>query len=86
MINSMLVGAIVMASLIISLFFLRFWKSTHDRFFLYFASSFFLEAINRILLGLSALQNENEPLNYIIRLFSYLLIIIAIYDKNRKIK
>ena len=49
MINTMLGGAIVMASLTIALFFLHFWKSTRDRFFLYFALSFALEAVNRIL-------------------------------------
>ena len=37
----MLLGAISMASLIAGLFFLRFWKDTGDRFFLFFAVSFF---------------------------------------------
>jgi hypothetical protein len=35
-----LLGAISMASLIAGLFFLRFWKDTGDRFFLFFAVSF----------------------------------------------
>jgi hypothetical protein len=77
------IGAIAMASLVISLFFLRFWKTTRDRFFLFFAASFLLEAINRIMTGISVLQNEESPLYYLIRLIAYSLIIIAIIDKNK---
>lgn len=77
------IGAIAMASLVISLFFLRFWKTTGDRFFLFFAASFFLEAINRILIGINVLQNESSPAYYFIRLVAYSLIIIAIVDKNK---
>jgi hypothetical protein len=77
------IGAIAMASLVISLFFLRFWKTTRDRFFLFFAASFLLEAINRVLIGISVLQNEESPVYYLIRLIAYSLIIIAIIDKNK---
>jgi hypothetical protein len=76
------IGAIAMASLVISLFFLRFWKTTRDRFFLFFSASFFLEAANRVLTGISVLQNEESPMYYLIRLIAYSLIIIAIIDKN----
>jgi uncharacterized membrane protein HdeD (DUF308 family) len=81
--NQLLLGAIAMGNLIIGLFFLRFWKKTHDRFFLFFAVAFGLEGINRILLGLNYDTNENEPLFYLVRLLSFLLILIAIIDKNR---
>lgn len=36
-VNNILAGAIIMASFTIALFFLRFWKSTHDRFFSFFS-------------------------------------------------
>lgn len=81
--NAILTGAIVMASLVISLFFLRFWKSTRDRFFLYFAMSFVLEAVNRTLLSMTSLQNEDAPVYYLIRLAAYALILFAIIEKNR---
>lgn len=81
--STIFIGAIAMASLVISLFFLRFWKTTRDRFFLFFAASFLLEAINRILTGISVLQNEESPIYYLIRLVAYILIIIAIVDKNK---
>lgn len=39
-INLMLTGAIALASLLVGLFFFRFWRQTRDRFFLYFALAF----------------------------------------------
>ena len=78
----MLVGAVMMACFIITLFFLRFWKTTRDRFFLFFAVSFCLEGIVRLMLGLSKYPDEEQPLVYLIRLFAFLLIVLAIIDKN----
>jgi uncharacterized membrane protein HdeD (DUF308 family) len=72
-----------MACFVICLFFLRFWKKTRDRFFLFFAVSFALEGVNRIILGLDYRANENEPVYYLVRLLSFVLILIAIIDKNR---
>ena len=81
--NQLLLGAIAMATLTIGLFFLRFWKKTRDRFFLFFAVAFGLEGVNRALLGLTHSLNENEPIFYLVRLLSFVLILIAIIDKNR---
>ncbi len=81
--NTMLLGAIVMASSVVGLFFLRFWRSTGDRFFLFFALSFFIDALNRLILGPSSQMEDNTPFYYLIRLVSYGLILFAIYDKNR---
>ena len=81
--NQVLLGAIAMASLTVGLFFLRFWRKTGDRFFLFFAASFFVEGVNRAVLGLASVPGELEPLIYLIRLFSFVLILAAIVDKNR---
>lgn len=81
--NQLLLGAIAMASLTAGLFFLRFWSKTRDRFFLFFAVAFTLEGIDRALLGLVHNSNEDEPFFYLVRLLSFLLILIAIIDKNR---
>ena len=81
--NQLMLGAVAMATLTIGLFFLRFWRKTRDRFFLFFAVAFFLEGVNRILLGLDHSSNENEPVYYLVRLLSFVLILIAIVDKNR---
>jgi uncharacterized membrane protein HdeD (DUF308 family) len=78
----MLLGAISMASLIAGLFFLRFWKDTGDRFFLFFAVSFLIEGVNRGALGFSNDPNEGRPFFYFVRFLSFLLILIAIVQKN----
>jgi ABC-type antimicrobial peptide transport system permease subunit len=82
-VNAVMLGAIAMASLVAALFFLRFWKDTRDRFFLFFAVAFFAEAVNRVALGLTAVTREQEPFFYLVRLFAFGLIIVAIVDKNR---
>ena len=76
----MLLGAISMASLIAGLFFLRFWKDTGDRFFLFFAVSFLIEGVNRAALGFSDDPNEGRPFLYFVRVLSFLLILIAIIE------
>lgn len=85
MIDSMLVGAFLMASFIVCLFFFRFWKSTKDRFFLFFALSFTIEGINRIISEFSQIPDQ-KPLVYILRMVAYLLIVWAIFDKNKNYK
>ena len=78
----MLLGAIAMASLIAGLFFLRFWKTTRDRFFLYFALSFWIQAVSRVIQVFMESVPENVPIIYLIRLLAFVLILLAIADKN----
>jgi uncharacterized membrane protein HdeD (DUF308 family) len=75
-------GAIAMASFIVALFFLRFWRDSRDRFFLYFALSFGIEGVHRIVTALSYDDNEDSPLHYLVRLLAYGLILWAILEKN----
>ena len=81
--NPVLQGFISALALVAALFFLSFWLSTRDRFFVFFAASFGIEAVNRLYMGLSAEGGESSPVHYGIRLLSYGLILIAIWDKNR---
>lgn len=83
--DAVFAGAITMASVTIALFFLRFWKTTHDRFFLFFALSFGLEAVSRILYLIEPLDVD-DPMIYMVRLLAYVLILIAIMDKNRQVR
>lgn len=82
--NAILAGAIAMATLVVSLFFLRFWRTTRDRFFLYFALSFFLEGFNRILQAFTSVQDQDTAVYYLVRLVAYGLILFAVLDKNRR--
>lgn len=84
--NQLLLGAISIAYFIAALFFVRFWKQTHDRFFLMFSSSFFIESGNRLLMGILPSEGDHDILIYSIRMVSYLLILFAIIDKNRTVK
>ena len=81
--QQMLMGAIAAGWLIAGLFFFRFWRQTHDRFFLWFALSFWLEAGNRVALGLYFEAQEDNPLIYGLRVVAYGLILLAIWQKNR---
>jgi Family of unknown function (DUF5985) len=83
MIEGFLLGAIATASFTAGLFFLKFWKSTRDSFFFAFAASFIIEGLNRVaLLIFFDHPNEGSPLTYIVRLFSFTLILVAIIRKN----
>jgi hypothetical protein len=81
--DQMLSGAIATASLVAALFFLRFWRQTHDRFFLYFALSFLIEAGNRVALGVLWTVDEDGAVFYSVRVVAYGLILLAIWQKNR---
>lgn len=75
-------GAITMGSIVIALFFLRFWRDSGDRFFLYFALSFLIEGVHRLYSALHDAGGEDSPLHYLIRLLAYGLILWAILEKN----
>lgn len=79
----MLQGAVAMASVVASLFFVRFWRQTKDTFFLLFGIAFALDALARAIIGMSVTTNETEPLFYLARLLFFSLIIAAIVFKNR---
>ena len=81
--NDLLIGGIAMASFVIALFFLKYWRSTGDRFFLFFSLSFLIDGLNRIMLSPIAPSTEDAPAYYLVRLASYALILYAIWDKNR---
>jgi zinc transporter ZupT len=81
-VTNLITGAIAMASIIIALFFLRFWRSTRDRFFMYFALSFAIEGAHRVVSALLFQENEDSPLHYLVRLLAYGLILWAILEKN----
>ena len=81
--NDFLLGAIAMASLVAGLCFFRFWLHSRDRFFVFFALSFWIEAANRCAMMALGTANEDAPLHYLVRLVAYGLIVAAIIDKNR---
>lgn len=81
--EQMLMGGIAVGWALAGLFFFRFWRNTRDGFFLFFAASFWIESINRVALGAWESASETTPLFYGVRLISYGLILLAIWQKNR---
>jgi hypothetical protein len=79
-----LMGAIAMASVVVSLFFLRFWRDTRDRRFAIFSAAFLLLGITRVGPVFAGTQPEGATPWYWVRLAAFLLILIAIADKNRR--
>ena len=77
-----LLGAIAMGSAVAALLFLRYWRRTGDRLFLYFSASFLLEAVNRALFAWNGAHSEEATLYYLVRLLAYGLILWAIVEKN----
>lgn len=75
-------GASVMACLVIALFFLRFWRRTRDRLFAIFSLAFTVFAGNRLALTFVGEESEARPWLYLVRLAAFVLILVAIVDKN----
>jgi hypothetical protein len=82
MLGEFLRGAIAMGMAVAGLFFLRFWRESRDRLFGFFALSFFLLALNRVLLVLLHEENETSMVPYFVRLLAFGIILAAIADKN----
>jgi Ca2+/Na+ antiporter len=81
-INQFLLGTIVLACFVIGMFFLRFWRKTHDRLFAIFAAAFWLMGLNWLLLAFVQ-QDEVKTWLYLLRLGAFVAILIGIIDKNR---
>jgi hypothetical protein len=76
-------GALGMGYAIVALFFLRFWRDTGDRLFLWFSVAFAILLGQRMALSLTHEWLENTVWLYGLRLAAFLLILVAIIDKNR---
>jgi uncharacterized membrane protein HdeD (DUF308 family) len=81
-VNQFLLGAIATLCLVISLILLRSWLDARDRLFFLFALAFCVEGVNRAALATQPSPNEAEPAFYVIRLVSFLIILVAIVDRN----
>ncbi len=77
-------GVLSTLSLVCALFFLRYWRSSHDRFFAFFTVAFCALGANWALLVGRDPDDEYAPYYYLLRLLAFLLILLAIVDKNRR--
>lgn len=82
--ESFFAGMLVMASLVIFLAFLRFWRLSKDRFFIWFAAAFLTFGLGWTIRTFDPGVDEHAHLVYLPRLAGFLMILLAIYDKNRR--
>lgn len=78
-----LYGGSVAVCATIGLVFLRLWKEPRDRLFGFFAGAFWCFAAGWLLRIVLAVD-EHEAYVFLPRLIGFLLIIVAIFDKNRR--
>ena len=83
MLTTFLAGAIVAGFALAGLFFLKSWKRTHDELFLAFTGAFWLLGLGQALLTFSNIPLEERTPLYLLRLAAFVLILIAIWRKNR---
>ena len=77
-----LAGAVTIAYVIAAVHFLRFWRKTSDRLFVSFASAFLLFAANQFIISILWAADERNSYAYILRIIGFVLILLAIVDKN----
>ena len=77
-----LYGMICGTAVAAALFFFHFWKKTRDSLFMLFCLAFILFASERVVMAF--MPTENDYKVYLFRLSAFTLILVAIFQKNRK--
>lgn len=77
-------GALTVVCFVIGVVFLRFWRLSRDRFFLWFLAAFWVFSFGWGLRAFVPSSEEHRYLMYLPRLLGFVLILIAIFDKNRR--
>jgi uncharacterized protein DUF5985 len=74
-------GAIAMGYLVVMLFFINYYRQTHQRLFFFFSAGFGVLAIHRTMFALTAV----DLASFSLRLLGYLLILVGILAQGRRI-
>ena len=77
-----LAGALTLAYIIASVYFVHFWRRTSERLFLAFAVAFALLALNQVTVFALGVGDERYNYAYVLRVLGFVLILVAIVDKN----
>jgi hypothetical protein len=82
--HAAMLGGLVASCVYAALFFLRFWRRSGDRFHGLMAAAMGILAANWV--AVSVIRPSGEPHSevYLVRLAAFLVIIVAIVDKNRR--
>jgi O-antigen/teichoic acid export membrane protein len=77
-------GAAAATSWIVAMFLFKFWRESRDRLLLLFSLAFLMLGVNWLLVSAVHPGTETRHLFYAVRLVAFLLILVAILDKNRR--
>ncbi len=80
--RELIYGALAMGYFTAAMFFLRFWRKSHDRLFGFFALGFVMLAAGRILFVLTVEPDNRGEHLYWMRFAAFLMFLLAIIDKN----
>ena len=67
-----------------AVFFLRYWRDTRDRLFVFLALGFIVLSMNWVALEIAHPVTETRYYFYVFRLVAFACIIAGIWDKNRR--
>lgn len=70
-------------ALVAALFFMRYWKTSGDRLFAFFAAAFVALGANWAALSLQ-LSQQHATYIYALRLIGFLILLAGIFDKSRQ--
>jgi hypothetical protein len=75
-------GALTLAYFVAGIHFLRFWRRTADPLFGFFAVAFWLFSLNQLASSVPIVSNETDGYEYLLRASGFILILIAIVQRN----
>jgi hypothetical protein len=76
-------GAVAFGFVVCGLFFLSYWRRSREELYLTFALAFAILGLGQAILSLGNIPNEERGSLYLFRLTAFILILVAIYRKNR---
>jgi hypothetical protein len=77
-------GALTATCFVATLFFARYWATSRDRFYLFFAAAFAMMGVNWTAVATISPTEETRHYFYVVRLVAFLLLLVAIVEKNRR--
>lgn len=83
-VNTFIHGALAMACLVAGIRFLAFYRLSRDRFFLWFAAAFWAFMVGWVVKLFIPDYTDHTHYLYLFRLSGFVLILIAIWRKNRQ--
>ena len=76
-------GALICAYAVAGVHFVQFWRRTNDRLFAHFGVAFWLFALNQLAVSIPVVTDETSGYVYLLRVLGFVIILIAIVDRNR---